>query len=192
MQANEKALSSCRDVPQYTIEGRAFKFGDAPFSHVVAPMNRNKDLQASGSNFNFTLDFRTHYPNGLLLFSAMKQQTNNNKKSTVNPPPHHHLLVALKNGRVVLNLGRKQIEADLTSTGNAVLHDGQWHRVHVIKDKRKVTLIVDDGAPLKLTKGPTRRVQLDGQLFVGASVVCPSRCSLTMRSSAWAASAVKA
>ena len=130
-------------------------------------MNRNKELQASGSNFNFTLDFRKHYPNGLLLFSVMKQQTKNNKKSTVNPPPHHHLLVALKNGRVVLNLGRKQIEADLTSTGNAVLQDGQWHRVHVIKDKRKVTLIVDDGAPLKLTKGPTGRVQLDGQLFVG-------------------------
>lgn len=67
MQANEKALSSCREVPQYTIEGRAFKFGDAPNSHVMIAVNR-KELATS---FNFTLDFRTHYPNGLLLFSSV-------------------------------------------------------------------------------------------------------------------------
>ena len=68
MQANEKALSSsCREVPQYTIEGRAFKFGDAPHSHVVISANR-KELQTS---FNLTLDFRTHYPNGLLLYSSV-------------------------------------------------------------------------------------------------------------------------
>lgn len=67
MQANENALSSCRDVPQYTIEGRAFKFGDAPHSHVTISVNR-KELQNS---FNFTLDFRTHYPNGMLLFSSV-------------------------------------------------------------------------------------------------------------------------
>lgn len=67
MQANENALSSCREVPQYTIEGRAFKFGDAPHSHVTISVNR-KELQ---NNFNFTLDFRTHYPNGMLLFSSV-------------------------------------------------------------------------------------------------------------------------
>ena len=171
MQANEKALSSCRDVPQYTIEGRAFKFGDAPHSHVaiVAPMNR-KEMQ--GSNFNFTLDFRTHYPNGLLLFSAMKQQKT--KKSTAAAASGgHHLLVALRNGRVVVslhqgaadgpsNVGRKHVE-DLASVAN--VNDGQWHRVHVVKDKRKVTLVLDDGPVLK-AKGPNR-LQLDGQLFVG-------------------------
>ena len=67
MQANENALSSCREVPQYTIEGRAFKFGDAPNSHVMISANR-KELHNS---FNFTMDFRTHYPNGLLLFSSV-------------------------------------------------------------------------------------------------------------------------
>ena len=68
MQANEKALASCREVPQYTIEGRAVKFGDAPHSHVMITGNR-KELQTS---FNFTLDFRTHYPNGLLLYSSVR------------------------------------------------------------------------------------------------------------------------
>jgi laminin alpha 1/2 len=68
MQANENALSSCREVPQYTIEGRAFKFGDAPNSHVMISANR-KELHNS---FNFTMDFRTHYPNGLLLFSSVR------------------------------------------------------------------------------------------------------------------------
>lgn len=68
MQANENALASCREVPQYTIEGRAFKFGDAPNSHVMISANR-KELHSS---FNFTMDFRTHYPNGLLLFSSVR------------------------------------------------------------------------------------------------------------------------
>jgi hypothetical protein len=68
MQANENALASCREVPQYTIEGRAFKFGDAPNSHVMISANR-KELHNS---FNFTMDFRTHYPNGLLLFSSVR------------------------------------------------------------------------------------------------------------------------
>jgi hypothetical protein len=52
----------------YTIEGRAFKFGDAPNSHVMISANR-KELHNS---FNFTMDFRTHYPNGLLLFSSVR------------------------------------------------------------------------------------------------------------------------
>ncbi len=68
MQANENALASCQEVPQYTIEERAFKFGDAPNSHVMSSANRKELL----NSFNFTMDFRTHYPNGLLLFSSVR------------------------------------------------------------------------------------------------------------------------
>ena len=67
MQASEKALSSCREVPQYTIEGRAFKFGDVPYSHVMISRQHNDP----DAGFNVTLDFRTHYPNGLLLYSSV-------------------------------------------------------------------------------------------------------------------------
>lgn len=80
MQANENALSSCREVPQYTIEGRAFKFGDAPNSHVMISASR-KELHSS---FNFTMDFRTHYPNGLLLFSSVRDIKYFLKKSWFN------------------------------------------------------------------------------------------------------------
>ena len=55
-------------MPQYTIEGRAFKFGDVPYSHVMLPTQRSSDPD---SGFNVTLDFRTHYPNGLLLYSMV-------------------------------------------------------------------------------------------------------------------------
>ena len=67
MQANERPLARCRESPQYTIEGRAVKFGDAPNSHVVISASR-KELVSS---FNFTLDFRTHYPNGLIFYSSV-------------------------------------------------------------------------------------------------------------------------
>ena len=60
-------MSSCREVPQYTIEGRAFKFGDVPYSHVMLSTQHNDPE----SGFNVTLDFRTHYPNGLLLYSSV-------------------------------------------------------------------------------------------------------------------------
>ena len=74
----------------------------------------------------------------------------------------NYLLVALKNGKVIVSLhGRRQ--EDLASAGS--FNDGLWHRVHVLKDKRKVTLMLDDFAPLK-AKAPNR-LQLDGQIFVG-------------------------
>lgn len=84
MQANEKALSSCREVPQYTIEGRAFKFGDAPNSHVMIAANR-KELATS---FNVTLDFRTHYPNGLLIYSSVSPLLIHSKRNLIHIYDH--------------------------------------------------------------------------------------------------------
>ena len=115
MQASEKALSSCREVPQYTIEGRAFKFGDVPHSHVMIPLQRKE----TDTSFNVTLDFRTHYPNGLLLYSSAKRK----KKSSL-------LAVALKNGRVLVNLHRRKQQHTVTST--TTVNDGNWHKVILI------------------------------------------------------------
>lgn len=72
------------------------------------------------------------------------------------------LLVALKNGKVIISLHGRRTE-DLASAGT--FNDGLWHRVQIMKDKRKVTLVLDDFAPLK-AKAPNR-LQLDGQIFVG-------------------------
>ena len=87
----------------------------------------------------------------LYFVSQMKQKKTSN-----------YLLVSLKNGKVIVSLhGRRQ--EDLSSLGN--FNDGLWHRVHITKDKRKVTLMLDDFAPLK-AQAPNR-LQLDGQIFVG-------------------------
>lgn len=74
----------------------------------------------------------------------------------------NYLLVALKNGKVAISLHGKRLE-DLVSASN--VNDGNWHRVHIVKDKRKMTLVLDDFAPVK-SKAPSR-LQLDGQIFVG-------------------------
>lgn len=71
-------------------------------------------------------------------------------------------MVALRNREVVVSLhGPKQ--EDVISTGN--VDDGQWHRVSIVKDKRKMILILDNQAPLR-AKAPNK-LQLDGQIFVG-------------------------
>ena len=74
----------------------------------------------------------------------------------------NYLLVALKNGKVVVSLHGRRKE-DLVSAGS--VNDGHWHRVHIVKDKRKVVVMLDDFAPLR-AKAPNK-LQLDGQLFVG-------------------------
>lgn len=74
----------------------------------------------------------------------------------------NYLLVALKNGKVVISLhGRRQEDLDSSHSFN----DGHWHRVYIMKDKRKLTLKLDDHVPLK-AKAPNK-LQLDGQIFVG-------------------------
>lgn len=74
----------------------------------------------------------------------------------------NYLLVALRNGKVTVSLHGRRKE-DLVSV--AIVNDGNWHRVHINKDKRKVMVMLDDFAPLR-AKAPNK-LQLDGQLFVG-------------------------
>lgn len=74
----------------------------------------------------------------------------------------NYLLVALKNGKVIVSLHGRRKEDLVTASS---VNDGHWHRVHIIKDKRKVMLMLDDFSPLR-AKAPNK-LQLDGQLFVG-------------------------
>jgi len=54
----------CHKGPSYSLEPGAAKFGDSPHSHVQI-RQRKSVLQAG--DFTVELDFRTHYPNGLLF-----------------------------------------------------------------------------------------------------------------------------
>lgn len=54
----------CHKGPSYSLEPGAAKFGDSPHSHVQI-RQRKSVLQAG--DFTVELDFRTLYPNGLLL-----------------------------------------------------------------------------------------------------------------------------
>jgi hypothetical protein len=54
----------CHKGLSYSLEPGAAKFGDSPHSHVQI-RQRKSVLQAG--DFTVELDFRTHYPNGLLF-----------------------------------------------------------------------------------------------------------------------------
>jgi laminin, alpha 1/2 len=51
-------------VGSYSYETNAFKFGDGMFSHSIVNV-ANRHLWQK--NFNIQFDFRTFYPNGVLL-----------------------------------------------------------------------------------------------------------------------------
>jgi hypothetical protein len=54
----------CHKGPSYSLEPGAAKFGDSPHSHVQ--IHQRKSVLQTG-DFTVELDFRTHYPNGLLF-----------------------------------------------------------------------------------------------------------------------------
>jgi hypothetical protein len=56
--------TECHKGPSYSLEPGAAKFGDSPHSHVQ--IRQRKSVIQTG-DFTVELDFRTHYPNGLLF-----------------------------------------------------------------------------------------------------------------------------
>lgn len=141
----EQQLDQCAEAPKYTLEERAVKFGDALHSHVLLNIP-TLDFKA---DFNLSLDFRTYYPNGLLMLA----QNTARKK---------HFALLLVGGRVVLEVSEKALKK-LSSHGS--LNDGQWHSVSLSKEGSLMTLEVDDKPALKLRVH--RRLPFRSPLYVG-------------------------
>lgn len=72
------------------------------------------------------------------------------------------LVVALKNGRVVVHLQGKKKQHLLSSS--VAVNDGHWHKLDLVKVKRQVALVVDkDTKRLKAAK----LFKLDHSIWVG-------------------------
>ncbi|XP_043229158.1 laminin subunit alpha-2-like isoform X2 [Amphibalanus amphitrite] len=146
--ASEPEPTSCNKPSQVTLEARAVKLGDDPFSHVFVPVQR-KNLRR---NFNITLDFRTFYPNGLLLHTESPSR----KRSS-------SLTLRLQDGAVHLTVRRKRRAVQLSA--GARLNDGQWQMVTLVKAKRKYTLLVGGASPAS-RRGP-HSIRVGRALYVG-------------------------
>lgn len=63
----ENSANGCRKVSSYPIESGAAKFGDTPHSHVQIDFSKRNLGNIFQDNFTLEMQFRTFYPNGVLL-----------------------------------------------------------------------------------------------------------------------------
>ena len=110
-------------------------------------------------NFLVQFDFRTFYPNGVLLIAPGSKEK-----------PKHYVALVLRDGMVSFTIrGRKKEEKQLPIK----LNDGQWHRLTLTTVERKALLRVESGSQdgqtqvnsvqLKLPK----KISTSNVLFVG-------------------------
>jgi len=115
-------------IGSYSYEPNAFKFGDDIYSYAQLKLPERHFWQR---NFHLTFDFRSFYPNGMLYLSPGSKEK-----------PKHYVALILKDGQLVLVVrGRRREELQLT----AKLNDGEWHRVTISCQDRKVTMSVEIG-----------------------------------------------
>ena len=143
-------------VGSYSYEPNAFKFGDGKKSFSVV-QHRTRNLWQK--NFLIEFDFRTFYPNGVLLVAPGSKDK-----------PKHYVALVLRDGMISLTIrGRRKEEKQLPVR----LNDGQWHRLTLTTVARKALLRVESGSPdstpqinsvqLKLPK----KISASNVLFVG-------------------------
>lgn len=110
-------------------------------------------------NFLIEFDFRTFYPNGVLLVAPGSKDK-----------PKHYVSLVLRDGMISLTVrGRRKEEKQLPVR----LNDGQWHRLTLTTVARKALLRIQSGSPdatpqinsvqLKLPK----KISASNVLFVG-------------------------
>ncbi|KAG1688578.1 Laminin subunit alpha-2 [Nymphon striatum] len=124
------AIEKCADRMKYTWEPLALSFGDTLDSKIQKIVNKKQ----ISTTFTINFDFRTYYPNGMLLLLR-------NAKRKV------FLMIHLLGGKVVVDYKGKTAR-QLQSQGG--LNDGQWHSIKLVKSAQKLELSVDpDGEVMK-------------------------------------------
>lgn len=140
----------CHKGPSYSLEPGAAKFGDSPHSHVQI-RHRKSVLQAG--DFTVELDFRTHYPNGLLFLIPGGK----GKKL-------HYILLQLRNKRLHLLVFKGQPKLDIEDTQD--LNDGLWHRIVLSREGNRIMMIVDSNKR-KRRKGYPKKLNIGNTMYVG-------------------------
>lgn len=136
-----------------TYETNTFKFGDAPYSYALVQSPVRNYWQR---NFHISFDFRTFYPNGLILLAPGVRDKNK-----------HYVALILKDGHLLLIVrGRRREELPL----HAKLNDGAWHHVTLQCQERKVTMSVEIGRTDQKTSAQMKipkRILASANFYVG-------------------------
>ncbi|XP_063216579.1 laminin subunit alpha-1 [Bacillus rossius redtenbacheri] len=144
----EMERKRCQDVPSYSLEPGAVKFGDSANSHVQI-----RRRTAVHEDFIFEMDFRTFYPNGLLFIIPSSRGRQ-----------RHYLMAALKDQRLqVVVRWRRKLQVAAASG----LNDGAWHHVAVRKAGRRLLVEVDALPPQAARAKFPKKMNLGSTMYVG-------------------------
>ncbi len=141
---------TCAEWPEYSLETRAVKFGDALHSHI----SLNRERKEFSKDFSLSFEFRTYYPNGLIF---LIRGHNNRMK--------FHFVLALRGGYVIADLSEKR-RSELISNNDEPLNDGQWHNVTIAKEAKSFWLRVDNNNIVETTK-VRRKIALRSPVYIG-------------------------
>ncbi|CAK9294069.1 unnamed protein product [Gordionus sp. m RMFG-2023] len=111
-------------VRNHSIDSSAVSFGESSNSHAKFEFNHN----VMRRKLDISLEFRTFYSEGLLIYLKDKGQT-------------EYLAIQLRDSRlqiVYYTMGDKEI---LSPAG---LNDGKWHKVSIRKERRSLIVKLDD------------------------------------------------
>jgi len=143
-------FETCAELPQYSVETRAVKIGDALHSHI----SLNRERREFSKDFSLSFEFRTYYPNGLIF---LIRGHNNRMK--------FHFSLALKGGHIVADLLEKR-RSELVSNNDEPLNDGKWHNVTVSKEAKSFWLRVDNNQIVETAK-VRRKIALRNPIYIG-------------------------
>ena len=103
-------------------------------------------------SFEIKFDFRTYFKDGVLLYLSNKAQSS-------------FFAVQLKGGAVVLTYDNRGNAKEVKVRPSNKVTDGDWHTVVIQKNKKRVTLTVDD---VDSKSGRiAKKLKIDVTLFVG-------------------------
>nr|XP_018899369.1 PREDICTED: laminin subunit alpha-1 [Bemisia tabaci] len=132
----ENSANGCRKVSSYPIESGAAKFGDTPHSHVQIDFSKRNLGNIFQDNFTLEMQFRTFYPNGVLLvIPSIKNKLAN------------FIMATLVNGRLkVIVQGKKKKKSE--SMSQIAVNDGLWHHMMLMKEEHIFRMQIDNNPPI--------------------------------------------
>ncbi|XP_013397032.1 laminin subunit alpha-2 isoform X2 [Lingula anatina] len=120
----------CAYEPEPEIEPEAAAFGDVRNSHSEILVDRDE----ISSNFDIMLEFRTYYPNGLLVYLSNEDQS-------------EYVAIQMAGGTVMTSYADQKtgVPVNLTEGATVLVDDGKWHKIRLMKSANNIIFKVDEG-----------------------------------------------
>jgi hypothetical protein len=126
----------------FTFDGQTIAYYDATF----IPLHNQQD--------ELRLRFKTNYPNGVLFYA----------KGTQN---NDYLSVELRNGSIFVGVDLGSMPERPGATiiqAGSVLDDYQWHDLAVIRDRKKISVTIDQAVVHEESQSAFNGLDLDGKV----------------------------